>query len=154
MTDHRQDLAPADALFELRSREPIFHRAEHGTRRAAFEAMTAADYWEVGASGRIYDRAAVLAEVDRRYGDPDYDPMDGLQVTGFACRPVGEGTWLATYRLRQGERDTRRVSVWRRLEGHWVLVYHQGTVIATEPLGSDTNRPMELDRLDEALEAG
>jgi hypothetical protein len=44
----------------LRSREPIFHRPEHGTTRADFEAMTADDFWEVGASGGVYDRAFVL----------------------------------------------------------------------------------------------
>ena len=120
-----------DVLAELRSREPIFHRPEHGTDRAAFEAMMAPDYWEVGASGRIYDRAAVLAELDRRYADPGYDPMEGLEVRVFSCRATGEGTWLATYHLRQGERETRRVSVWQRQDGRWVLIYHQGTVITT-----------------------
>ena len=45
---------------ELREREPLFHRREHGASRADFEAMTAADYWEVGASGRIYDRKTCL----------------------------------------------------------------------------------------------
>jgi hypothetical protein len=92
--------------------------------------MTAPDYWEVGASGRIYDRATVLAELDRRYADPGYDPMEGLEVSDFSCRALGGGTWLATYNLIQGERDTRRVSVWQRVEGRWVLVYHQGTVIS------------------------
>ena len=113
----------------LRSREPVFHRVEHGTTRAAFEAMTAPDYWEVGASGTIYDRAFVLDELERRFADPTYDPMDGLEVDDFACRPAGDGAWLATYRLRQGERLTRRVTAWRRVGDAWVALYHQGTVI-------------------------
>ena len=66
------------ALRELRDREPIFHRPEHGTSRAAFEAMTVPDYWEVGASGTVYDRETLLDELDRRFADPAYDPMDGL----------------------------------------------------------------------------
>ena len=46
---------------ELAAREPIFHRPEHGTTRAAFERMTAEDFWETGASGRRYSRRYVLA---------------------------------------------------------------------------------------------
>jgi hypothetical protein len=102
---------PDEVLAELRSREPIFHRPEHGTSRAAFERMTMPDYWEVGASGQIYDRATVLAELDRRYADPGYDPMEGLEVSDFASRAVGDGTWLATYHLRQGPRHAPGVGL-------------------------------------------
>jgi hypothetical protein len=42
-----------DILQQMRSREPIFHRSELGTTRADFERMTAPDFWEVGASGRV-----------------------------------------------------------------------------------------------------
>ena len=115
---------------ELRDREPIFHRPEHGTNRSDFEAMTVIDYWEVGASGTIYDRQTCLAELERRYADPTYDPMAGLEVRDFAVREAGDDVWLATYGLRQGERDTRRVSVWRRAGADWILIYHQGTVIS------------------------
>jgi hypothetical protein len=115
---------------ELREREPLFHRAEHGASRADFAAMTVADYWEVGASGTIYDRQTCLVEVERRFADPTYDPLAGLEVSDFAVREAGDGVWLATYRLRQGERDTRRLSVWRQTRAGWVVVYHQGTVIS------------------------
>jgi hypothetical protein len=43
-------------LEELSARKPLFHRPEFGTTRAEFEAMTAPDFWEIGASGRIYSR--------------------------------------------------------------------------------------------------
>ena len=119
---------------ELREREPLFHRREHGASRADFEAMTVADYWEVGASGRVYDRQTCLDELERRFADPAYDPLAGLEVNDFAVREAGDGVWLATYRLRQGERDTRRLSVWRRTGGAWVVVFHQGTVIAGAPV--------------------
>ena len=115
---------------ELRDREPIFHRPEYGTSRADFEAMTIIDYWEVGASGSIYDRQTCLDELERRYAHPTYDPMAGLEVSDFAVREAGDDVWLATYGLRQGERHTRRVSVWRRAGEDWVLMYHQGTVIS------------------------
>lgn len=119
----------ASVARELRDREPVFHRPEHGTSRANFEAMTVPDYWEVGASGRVYDRPVCLEELERRYADAAYDPLEGLEVSDFAVREAGADTWLATYQLLQGERRTRRVSVWRRTIAGWVLVYHQGTVI-------------------------
>ncbi|EKD71695.1 MAG: hypothetical protein ACD_46C00122G0002 [uncultured bacterium] len=43
-------------LYELKKREPIFHRPEFGTTRKDFENMTVEDYWEIGASGQRYDR--------------------------------------------------------------------------------------------------
>jgi len=125
-----QDPDLGSACRELRDREPIFHRRELGTTSADVEAMTVADYWEVGASGRIYDRAAVLAILAERYADPEYDPMAGLEVSDFACRAAGDDVWLATYQLRQEDRLTRRVSVWRRTRDSWLLLYHQGTVIS------------------------
>ncbi len=115
---------------ELRDLEPVFHRPDRGTSRAVWDALMAPDYWEVGARGAIYDRAFVLDTLAGRYADPAYDPMAGLELDDFAVRGAGAGVWLATYRLRQGERLSRRVSVWRATPDGWQLVYHQGTVIS------------------------
>ncbi len=45
---------------ELLAREPIFHKPEFGTRSEDYLNMTAGDYWEVGASGRVYGRDHVV----------------------------------------------------------------------------------------------
>ncbi len=121
---------PVDIATELRNREPIFHRSGPGTVRADLEAMTADDFWEVGASGRVYDRATVLEVVAGRYADPGYDPMAGLVVSDFDCHRLDGDTWLVTYHLMQDERATRRMSIWRWTTGGWTLRYHQGTVIS------------------------
>ena len=60
-------------LAELSAREPIFHRPDFGTTRADFERMTTEDYWEIGASGRRYSRAAVLDELEKRFSVPHQD---------------------------------------------------------------------------------
>jgi hypothetical protein len=52
-----QGSALDDVAAELVAREPIFHKPELGTTREAYLAQTAEDFWEVGASGRTYDRA-------------------------------------------------------------------------------------------------
>lgn len=126
LTDPRLD----GVLAELIGREPIFHRLEHGTGRADFEAQTAPDFWEVGASGRVYSREVVWATLVERYADPGYAAGDAWQTSDFACREIAPETYLLTYVLRQGERTTRRLTVWRRSAGRWLILYHQGTVIA------------------------
>jgi hypothetical protein len=128
-TDPRLD----GVLAELAGREPIFHRLELGTRRADFEAQTATDFWEVGASGRVYDREFVWATLAERYADPAYAANDAWDTSDFACREVAPEMYLLTYVLRQGERVTRRLTVWQGATGRWRIVYHQGTVVA-DPL--------------------
>jgi hypothetical protein len=114
-------------LNELKPREPIFHRAEFGTTRLDFEAMTEADYWEVGASGRRYSREYVLDALEERFKHPTDDPWE----TGdFHCMEIAVDNYLLTYTLKQAERITRRATIWRRTAQGWKIVYHQGTVVA------------------------
>ena len=61
-----------DVLAALVKREPIFHHPEFGRTRRDFENMTVEEYWEVGASGRRYNREYVLDELVKRYQDPQY----------------------------------------------------------------------------------
>jgi hypothetical protein len=126
--------APAllPVLDELKQREPIFHRPEFGTTRQHFEAMTEADFWEVGASGQRYSRAYVLDVLDERFKHPHEDVWE---TSDFHCSEIAAGNYLLTYTLRQGERLTRRATVWRRTAQGWKVVYHQGTVVAEQPAG-------------------
>jgi len=55
-----------DVEQELLAREPIFHRPELGATREAYEAQMTEDYWEVGASGEVYDRDCVINTLVRR----------------------------------------------------------------------------------------
>jgi len=115
-------------LDDLRRREPLFHRPELGTTRADFERMTADSFWEIGASGRRYDREFVLNELEKRYSGPY---ADDLQVDDFQCTEIAAGNYLVTYTLIQdGHRVTRRATIWRRTEGGWQAVYHQGTLVS------------------------
>ena len=124
------DLITSPALIavldELRSREPIFHRPELGTSRAVFERMTAADFWEIGASGRRYSRAYVLAELERRYSQQH---VEEWETSDFHCRALAENLYLLTYTLQQGERMSRRATIWSRSEAGWQIVFHQGTLV-------------------------
>ena len=114
-------------LAELVSREPIFHRPEFGTGRADFEMMVAADFWEVGASGRRYSREVVLAELEKRHAVPHEDIWE---TKDFRCRKLAPDVYLLTYTLIQDhERVSRRSTIWERSAAGWKIIYHQGTLV-------------------------
>lgn len=118
-------------LEELKKREPIFHRPEFGTTRSDFEKMTVDDYWEIGASGNRYERAECIETVVTRYQDPEYTKNDFWETKDFECRQLSGDTYLLTYILIQGKekRITRRSTIWKNHDGHWMILYHQGTIV-------------------------
>lgn len=118
---------PTQALAELQVREPIFHRPELGTARADFERMTADDFWEIGASGKIYTREEVLDLLEERHSGPQ---AESLVVSAFRVRQLGLGLYLAHYDLVQEHtRKTRRTTLWRHSAEGWKIVFHQGTIV-------------------------
>ena len=118
---------------QLVDREPIFHRPEFGRTRADFEAMMAEDFWEIGASGKRYDREAVLRVLDERAKQAEAD--DSWRTEDFYCQQISSDTYLLTYTLHQGTRKTRRATLWRRAKHAWVIVYHQGTIVEAPARG-------------------
>ena len=82
---HMTDVDEA-VLTDLISREPLFHRTEFGTSREVFESMTMPDFWEVGASGAVYDREFVWATLERRYVAAEPDEWE---TSDFRLRPAG-----------------------------------------------------------------
>lgn len=111
---------------ELVAREPIFHQPELGTTREAYLAQTAEDFWEVGASGRVYGRGGVVEGLVRRGKVPGDEHW---KLSDAQCRQLGPDTYALTYQLDQGGRLTRRVTLWRRDPDGWKILYHQGTLI-------------------------
>ena len=96
--------------------------------------MTDSDFWEVGASGRRYSREYVIAGVVKRYEDPEYEgvnssPENVWETKDFYCREIAPSTYLLTYTLIQGERVTRRVTLWQKYNDAWEILYHQGTIV-------------------------
>jgi hypothetical protein len=125
--DHTLDQVKA----ELIAREPIFHRSEFGTTRADFDRMMAPEFHEVGASGRRYSRDFVLDALEQRHSEPHEDV---LEPSNFDCLWLGGESYLITYDLLQdGTRRTRRSTIWRKGEGGWLIVFHQGTLVQDDP---------------------
>ena len=112
---------------ELIAREPIFHHPELGTTRADFERMTAEDFREIGASGRIFTRKSVLDLLEERHATPH---TEDLQPSDFQCRALAPDLYQITYNLIQDQtRHTRRSTLWRSTEEGWKIVFHQGTIV-------------------------
>lgn len=88
------------------------------------------DYWEVGASGRLYSREFIVRHLEEN--PPVAAAAAGWECSGFGLKTLGPDTWLITYTLRQAERITRRATIWRNTEAGWVTVYHQGTIATAE----------------------
>ena len=124
------DPALKGVLEDLILREPIFHRPEWGAMRADFERLTVPDFWEVGASGRCYSRSFVLDELEQRYHIKREGPLpDSMKASGFHCRQLAADVYLLTYTLLQGERKTRRSTIWQQTAEGWKIVFHQGTIV-------------------------
>jgi hypothetical protein len=115
------DLLPI--LDDLRRREPIFHCPDFPTR-------TSSDYWEIGASGRRYSRDFILRHLNV---NPPVDAISaGWQMSDHALKRLGPDTYLIIYNLMQGERFTRRSTIWRNTADGWQVLYHQGTAVSAE----------------------
>ncbi len=116
-----------DVLAELQAREPIFHRPEFGTTRADFDRMMAPAFCEIGASGRLYTREFVLDLLTERHAQPHDDVWE---TSEFRCRPLAEEVYMLTYTLLQdGQRKTRRTTIWQRTLEGWKILFHQGTIV-------------------------
>ena len=102
-------------LEELKRREPLFHHPELGTTRKDVEAMTAPDFWEIGASGRRYSREYVLSVLAVRQDGSQ--PIDVWTTTDFHCRRLGKDVYLLTYTLFQGREPPRRSTIWQHASG-------------------------------------
>lgn len=116
----------SNVLNELMKLEPVFHHPEFGTTRQDFEKMMDESFWEVGASGNRYSREFVLDVLEKRAGT---EKTEDWKTSDFYCMEISHDNYLLTYTLLQGERLTRRMSIWKRINDGWKIVYHQGTIV-------------------------
>ena len=93
--------------------------------RKELDRLLHAEFIEVGASGRRWDRAAML---DLLASDPGSAP----EVGDLFARALTDDVVLVTYVARRavaGNQASFRSSLWVRAEADWRLLFHQGTAI-------------------------
>jgi hypothetical protein len=121
------DPALLGILEELKRREPIFHRSEFGTTRAAFEAMMHADFWEIGAPAGATPESTFWPNSKNDTNSPTKTYGRRANSTAVVWRPIST---CLTYTLIQDEiRKTRRLTIWQHSQAGWKIVFHQGTVV-------------------------
>jgi hypothetical protein len=122
----------ASVSGELVRLERDFHQPPPGTSLASLEHATVDDFWEVGASGRRYDRTFVLKELDRRLKNPG---VNAWTYSDAQCRQLAPDIFLLTYSLVQDNgRLTRRSTIWQHFPEGWKMVFHQGTVVQDQDI--------------------
>ncbi|MFE8014659.1 DUF4440 domain-containing protein [Streptomyces antibioticus] len=87
------------------------------------------EFVEVGASGRRYTYAEMVAELASHPGGlADGPRYEASGITGVLLAP---GLVHLTYETDFGSQRARRSSLWRRREGEtdWRMYYHQGTPV-------------------------
>ncbi len=117
-------------LEELTTREPIFHHPDKfGKTKQDIENQMCDEFWEVGASGNVYTKQDVIESLHDRYSDPNY--QDIWEAKDFELTQIALDNYLLTYILIQDKsRVTRRSTIWRKVNGQWKILYHQGTIIS------------------------
>jgi hypothetical protein len=110
---------------ELKRLEEALLSPDVRRSRARLDALLADDFVEYGASGRIYDKPAILGMTGKAY--------DGqLSLHAFSAMALAPTVALVRYRSLLRRADGReshalRCSVWSSTEQGWKLVFHQGT---------------------------
>lgn len=119
-----------DLLLKIVQYEQQLHRLQIRRQKAAIEKLLHRDFFEIGRSGKRYDRQQVinslLAEtVEQNIGSDQY-----------ALTPTGSAMLLLTYRTyvlsAGGEKlqRTLRTSLWvntSKNDDNWQMLFHQGT---------------------------
>jgi hypothetical protein len=85
------------------------------------------EFVEFGASGRRWDRASLLAAMAE---EPADSPM--ITVSDLAWTELGDDLVQLTYTSEAAGRRARRSSLWRRTDGRWLLLFHQGTPLPAD----------------------
>lgn len=109
LKEHLQQLEESHTGLEVRrSKEKL-------------DAILADDFFEIGSSGYIYDKKECLETGV---------VLTEMKLHNYEIYPLAHDIVLATYFLvdTTRERNTLRSSIWKLIDEHWQLYFHQGTI--------------------------
>ena len=93
--------------------------------QARAERLLDEEFVEVRSSGRVWDRASLLAAMAGPLSAAD-EPIEPVDVRGVR---LAENLVHVTYATNWRGSRSRRSSLWRRTDGRWRLYFHQGTPV-------------------------
>jgi hypothetical protein len=113
-------------LEQLRELEIEVMTAAGERRAGELHDLVADDFLEIGASGRTYSKAEVLAAIEAA-------PLRKFTLEEFKVVASGEGWALVSYRAGEKSASSStaslRSTLWVERERKWQIVFHQGTTI-------------------------
>ena len=112
-----EDAAPTDEEHVI-AMERALLADDVRSDRAAVAALLHPDWQEVGRSGRLWTREAILDAIA---------PIEPVDLEVVATDRLGPDTILLLWRATADGRTTLRSSLWVRAGGTWQQRFHQGT---------------------------
>jgi ribonuclease HI len=112
-----EDVVPTDEEHVVALERSLL-TDEVRTDRAAVAALLHPDWQEIGRSGRLWTREAVLEEIG---------PIEPVDFQVVSVDRLGPDTILLLWRTSTRERSTLRSTLWLRTGGQWQARFHQGT---------------------------
>lgn len=111
----------AHAIQEL---EELLLTQDVRASRRSLDGLIADDFVEIGASGRVYNKASII---DALIEETSRD----ITVSEFKVREMSTDQAHATYLATASDTGiaSRCSSVWRYEQGVWRLTFHRGTLI-------------------------
>lgn len=90
--------------------------------------LLADDFLEFGSSGKVYDKKMILERLPK---DTEISPIQFI-VSDFQIKELDGNVILATFKTEKISTDIGRVtalraSIWKKVNGNWQIIYHQGT---------------------------
>jgi hypothetical protein len=123
--------APAEITERIAALELSLLQTPTRSDRAYLEQVLDNDMVEFGKSGTIYDKRSIIQALEGERSDAA--PADHLEIVDAKAVLLSADTVLFTYRLqiRLGSAAeavaSLRSSVWKKADGVWRLLFHQGT---------------------------
>ena len=117
------DLSENDLAAHLRELEERLHDPK--VRGCAFLTgeLLDEDFSEFGSSGQAYGRAETIAAMVTEAGQAG----PPVRSENYQLKRLSETVALLTCETADEYRRVLRSSIWRRTNGHWRMVFHQGT---------------------------
>jgi hypothetical protein len=105
----------------IRELEEKLLTQEVRSSKSELQKLLADDFFEIGSSGKILYKDEEIAE--------NGIGIVKMKLSDFALHPLSDELVLATYRIfnELTSQQSLRSSIWKRNDGMWQMVFHQGT---------------------------
>lgn len=96
---------------------------DFGTRKSSerLNELLAEDFVEFGSSGNIYKKIYILEHLPN-------ESERSFDISNIEVCELGYDHAFITYKIQEKNTASLRSSIWRKNEGDWQIIFHQGTL--------------------------